>query len=499
MFLGIDLGASSLKAVVLDGDCRVLGGSELQLNTLRRRPNWAEQEPVEWYSALRRVIPKTLAAAGVDPAQLEAMGLSAGAHIGVLTGAAGVPLRPAILWSDQRAAAEAEVLEQRIGPLCRRHSLNRPNATWLLPQLLWLKQHEPELFKHLERVYLAKDWLRSRLTGDWHTDMGDAVGALAADVPGERWSRELLAEVGLDPSYFPPLVSPGTVVGQVTATAAAECGLREGLPVVCGSIDTTVESCAAGAVQPGDGIVKLASAGVIYLVTESARVAPPVSCYPHLIEGRYYAATGTNTCATAHRWLRDLCFGAETIEAPGEAWRMMDRLAEAVPACAEGLLFHPYLQGERAPLWDPRLRGDYIGLTLRHNRGHLVRALYEGIAFGLRHAMSAANERGFRFQNFRLIGGGSRSRLWAGVLASVLDQRLVIPACRDAAVASALLAGAGIGRLPQPSDWRDCLPPPIDAFDPIPAWRAAYQKRYLVWLDAGERLREIYHRMGGWS
>jgi xylulokinase len=499
VLLGVDLGGSSLKAAVVDTDCRVLGSSEMQINTLRRRPDWAEQEPHEWYAALVRAVPRALAAAGVKPTQLAGMAISAGAHIGVLTGAAGVALRPAILWSDQRAAAEAEFIEQRMGAVCRRHSLNRPQATWLLPQLLWLRKHEPQVMERLQRLYLAKDWLRSRLTGDWHTDMGDAVGALLADVPGERWSAELLALAGLLPAQVPALSNPLSVVGEVSTEAARECGLPAGLPVVCGSIDTTVESCAAGACLPGEGVVKLASAGVLYLVTAQAEVMPPVSCYPHLIDGRYYAATGTNTCAAAHRWLRDLCFSAETIDAPGEAWRMMDRLAELVAPGADGLLFHPYLQGERAPLWDPRVRGDYLGLTLRHNRGHMVRALYEGIAFGLRHAMDAARGRGFEFGALKLIGGGSRSRLWGSILASVLDKRLVVPAFGDAAVASALVAGSGVGVLPPPSEWVRYLPGPTDLLDPIPAWRNQYARRYLIWLDAGERLREIYHRLSALS
>ncbi len=497
ILLGVDLGGASLKAAVVDAGGRVLGTAESPVLTLRPQPGWAEQRPEDWHRALVRTIPRALAAAGVDRSRIKALSISAGAHIGVLTDAQGQPLRPAIFWSDQRAVREAEQLEQRLGNLCRRHALNRPNPTWLLPQLLWLRQHEEQLLPRVARVYLAKDWLRSRLTGDWHTDGGDAVGSLLVDWPAQDWSRALIGAAGLVADQLPPITAPTRVVGEITATAAEEIGLPAGTPVMCGSIDTTVESCAAGACQPGDGVVKLASAGVLYLVTAEAEVVPPISCYPHLVDGLFYAATGTNSCAAAHQWLRDLCFAGEATQSAAEAWRIMDRMAELVPAGAEELLFHPYLQGERAPLWDPRARGDFIGITLRHGRGHFVRALYEGIAYGLRHAMDAARERGFDFGPMRLIGGGSRSRLWAGILASVLDRPLVVPAFGDAAVASALLAGSGIGVFPEPARWSQVLPGPIDYFEPVPTWRAHYARRYVTWIEAGERLREVNYRLSG--
>lgn len=497
VLLGVDLGGASLKAAVVDAGGRVLGTAEAPILTQRPQPGWAEQRPQDWYQALMRTVPRALSAAGVDRRRIVGLSISAGAHIGVLTGEAGVPLRSAIFWSDQRAVREAEQLEQRLGTLCRRHALNRPNPTWLLPQLLWLRQHEPQVFERLERVYPAKDWLRSRLTGDWHTDGGDAVGTLLVDWPAQTWSRVLLGAAGLRAEQMPPITAATRVVGEIRPNVAAEIGLPPGTPVVCGSIDTTVESCAAGACIPGEGVVKLASAGVLYLVTGGAEVTPPISCYPHLVEGRFYAATGTNSCAAAHQWLRDLCFAGEATQSPAEAWRIMDRMAELVPAGSDDLLFHPYLQGERAPLWDPRARGDFLGITLRHGRGHFVRALYEGIAYGLRHAMDAARERGFHFGPMRLIGGGARSRLWAGILASVLDRPLVVPAFGDAAVASALVAGSGVGAFPEPAQWNRVLPGPIDYFEPVPAWRVHYAKRYVTWLEAGERLREINHRLSG--
>jgi xylulokinase len=195
------------------------------------------------------------------------------------------------------------------------------------------------------------------------------IGALMADDKTKNWSAEICGLIGWDMTTLPPVVRPETVVGGVTAEAAAATGLAAGTKVVCSSNDTTVEFFGVGAVTPGIGAVKLATAGVLFLATDGPSVNPPISCYPHIVEGMYYTATGTNSCASAHRWLRDNMFAAGGFEE-------MDRLAGTVPAGADGLIFHPYLQGERAPYWDPLLRADFIGMTISHNRAHFARALY---------------------------------------------------------------------------------------------------------------------------
>ena len=240
--------------------------------------------------------------------------------------------------------------------------------------------------------------LRHCLTGTWETDFSDAIGALMADSVSRCWSPELCALIGWNPASLPPIVAPTAIVGGVTAAAAAATGLSPGTPVVCGANDTTTEFFGVGAIRPGMAAVKLATAAVLSLATHGPSVHPPISCYPHIVPGLYYTATGTNSCASAHRWLRDLMFSAG-------GFAEMDALAATIAPGADGLLFHPYLQGERAPYWDPLLRGDFIGLTISHNRAHFARALYEGIAFSIRDLLQAARRHGLAFGTLRLIGG----------------------------------------------------------------------------------------------
>lgn len=489
--LGIDLGAGSLKATVVDGTGAALGEAARPIATASPRPGWSEQDPEDWYRALCAAVPTALAAAGVAAKDLSGIGISAGAHIPVLLDAEDRVLRPAILWSDQRSQAEAETLRARADALIVGQSLNRANATWSLCMLHWLRRHEPDVAARVARVCIAKDYLRFRVTGDWHSDFSDAVGALMADAETGDWSDALCDLIGWPRETLPPLAAPSAVVGTVGAAAAREAGLADGLPVVCGSNDTTVEILGAGAVRAGQGAIKLATAGVVFLVTEAAAVHPPISCYPHILPGRFYMASGTNACASAHRWLRDLMFDPPD----GESFAAMDRLAAAVPAGSEGLLFHPYLQGERAPHWDARLRGDYLGLTLRHGRGHLVRALYEGIAFALRDCRESFAPSGQSFEEIRLIGGGARSAPWRQIIADVMGLEILQPGNGDASFGAALVAGVGVGAFPsaEAAVARCCRI--VGRSAPDPARVALYDRLFEIYRDSQARLAPIAHRL----
>lgn len=444
--LGVDLGAGSLKATLIDFDGVVIGEASYPIETHTPKPGWSEQQPQDWYAALCHATPAALAQARAKGADIAAIGVSGGAHIAVLTDAQGRVVRPALLWSDQRSAFEANELHERAGELIIERSLNKVNPTWTLPQLLWLRRHEPECLARTHRLFLAKDYLRYRLTNDWHTDFSDVVGALMADAGSRTWSPELCALIDWPTETLPPVVSPTDVVGAVSSAAATESSLLAGTPVVCGSNDTTVELFGAGAVTAGQGAIKLATAGVLSRAVDTPRVNPPISCYPHIIEGMYYTATGTNTCASAHRWLRDLMFDATT------EFDVLDAMAVSVPPGADGLIFHPYLQGERAPYWDPRLRASFIGANLQHGRGHFVRALYEGIAFSIRDMRDAAPPSEREFSEVRLLGGGGRSAEWRQIISDVMGMTIVRPVNADASFGAALVAGVGVAVFGSPRE-----------------------------------------------
>ena len=506
--LGIDLGAGSLKATIIGSTGHIVGESAHPITTSIPHFGWSEQDPATWFAALCTATRGALAAADIAPGAIAGIGVSAGAHIPVLTGENGAILRPAIMWNDQRAAAQAAALHEQAGARIIATALNRANPTWTLAMLAWLRENEPATMARAQRLYLAKDWLRSCLTSTWETDFSDAIGAMLGDDGTKNWSPELAALIGLDPALLPPIVAPEQVVGGVTARAAALTGLAEGTPVICGSNDTTVEFFGAGAIRPGMGAIKLATAGVLYLATQGPRVHPPISCYPHIMPGLYYAATGTNSCASAHRWLRDLMFAGGgfaggTFGEGGFAgnrfeeggFAAMDALAAATPPGARGLLFHPYLQGERAPYWDPLLRADFIGLTISHGKPEFARALYEGLAFSIRDLLEAARALGFSFGTIRLMGGGARSACWRQIIADVTGLTIERTESADASFGAALLAGIGTGLFAGPEEAVARCVRLADTTMPDPQAGLFYDQLFGVYKDAQAALAGINHRL----
>ena len=492
--LGIDLGAGSLKATVIDKTGSLIGEASHPIATRNPKPGWSEQDPEDWWQALCAALPAALAAGSLSGRDIAAVGISAGAHIAVLTDADGQVLRPAILWNDQRSAAEAAELHDRAGAEIIERSLNRANPTWTLAQLAWLKRHEPRVTDKTARLYIAKDHLRGRLTGDWTTDFSDVVGALMADARTRDWSPELCALIGWPTSTLPPVARPHDIAGTVTQAAAQATGLAAGTPVVVGSNDTTVELFGCGAVTPGEGAIKLATAGVVFLAVDRPEVHPPVSCYPHIVEGMWYMASGINACATAHRWVRDRFFADLD---PETAYAEMDRLAASVPPGSDGLLFHPYLQGERAPHWDPKLRGDFLGLTLAHERAHFARACYEGIALALTDVLREAKRlSGAEFGALRLLGGGARSATWRQIIADATGQALKQPGNGDASFGVALVAGLGVGVFASPQDAAERCARVVAEAQPDPQGQATYARLFSLYDEARRRLADISHALG---
>jgi xylulokinase len=488
--LGIDLGAGSLKATIINATGTVAGEASHPVTTSVPHPGWSEQNPAEWFAALCAAVPAALHAANIAPQDIAGIGISAGAHIPVLTDATGTILRPAIMWNDQRSAAQAAALHERAGAMIIETSLNRVNPTWTLAMLAWLQEHEPEVIVLTQRLYLAKDYLRFCLTGTWETDFSDAIGALMADNAAKTWSPEICGLIGWDISALPSIKKPTDIVGGVTGEAAALTGLATGTPVVCSSNDTTVEFFGVGATTPGIGGVKLATAGVLFLATNGPSVHPPVSCYPHIIDGLYYTATGTNSCASAHRWLRDTMFASGGFEE-------MDFLSATIQPGSDGLLFHPYLQGERAPYWDPLLRADFIGLTISHTRAHFARALYEGIAFSIRDVLQAAQALGLDYGTIRLMGGGARSPTWRQIIADVTGLTVEVMENGDASFGAALIAGIGAGIFTSPEHAVSACVRKRSQCVPDVKNHQLYSELFEIYKTAQAALAPLNHRLQG--
>lgn len=437
VLLGIDLGAGSLKATAIGADGRVLGATSRSIHTLVPRAGHSEQDPETWWSALVGVL-RELWSGGVEPGEIVAVSLTAGAHTHVLEDATGAILRPAIMWNDQRSGVQVDRARSSNGARILELSGNRVSATWTLPQLMWLRDEEPEVHRQIRRIRPAKDWLRRRLDGSDATDATDAWGLMLADAQHGGWSETLCEMAGVSVDVMPRIVGSTDVTGEITAEAAAETGLKAGTKVTCGTSDTNAETFSSGMTRPGIGALKLATAGTVSTLTAAPDFSEDVIHYPHLIAGHCYAILGTNSCASAHRWLRDALFADMGFEG-------MDRQAAKAPAGCEGLLFHPYLNGERSPYWDPDLRGSFVGLGFAHGSEHICRAVYEGIAFTLRDCLEVLRSRDMGFETARLVGGGTKSRLWRQIIADVTGLTIEVPEQGDASFGAALIAGIGAG------------------------------------------------------
>lgn len=493
LLLGIDLGAGSLKASLIGLDGALAGEGSHPVPTSAPRPGWSEQDPWEWWRAACAAVPAALARAGGEPGRIAAVSFSAGAHTQVLEDRDGAVIRPAILWNDQRSGAETRALRERADDRILELGFNRANPTWTLPQMLWLREAEPQAFARVHRLYLAKDWLRARFTGGFETDLIDAVGTLMADARSGAWSEELCGLVGWPVRSLPPIGRARDRVGAVTAAAARATGLAAGTPVICGTSDTAVETYGAGMMRPGIGVAKLATAATVSVLSPRAVPHREMINYPHVIPDHWYVITATNSCASAHKWLRDTFFRREGLDGSA-AFDAMERLAAATPTGAEGLFFHPYLNGERSPHWDPKLRADFVGIGFNHGAGHFVRALYEGISYSLRDCLEVLRANGLGFSEARLTGGGARSPLWRQILADVLDVRVELPAVADASFGAALLAGVGIGAF---SDERaaESAIRIVATHEPDPARVARYEAGFAIYRDVQAALAPLNHRI----
>ena len=538
LLLGIDYGTGGCKVTVLDETGKFVGEASTEFTTYHDHPGWSEQEPEDWWTALCASLRK-LSEKGVDLSRIAACALDGSTHNAVLLSsdpayrnprnfATSQPLNPVrrtIMWTDQRATAECEALKAGSGEKVFSTCYQMPAPTWTLPQMMWLKANEPEMLKKVEHVLFVKDYVRYLLTGKAATDYIEAQGTLMYDVGSARvssdssvsrdpsdprigaWSPELVTLSGLKMSSLPEIIKPTDVVGGVTAAAAAETGLPEGLPVVCGSSDSAVEDYGAGAVEPGDLILKLATAGNVNSMTAAAHPHPKTLTYSHIVPGMWYSVSATNAAALCMRWFRDAFYGdahftemrppvgavPRTAQEPApNLYQLMDEEAQKSPVGANGVFFHPYLQGERCPYWDPNLRASFTGVSISSTRGDFCRALMEGVAFSLRDCYRTLEEMRLPVKRIFLIGGGARSKLWGEIVCNVFNRPVAVPTPGDASFGACLLAGTGIGVFADVKDAvRKCLH--VDrTIEPDPKAALEYDHLFTCYRKIHDALAPVY-------
>jgi len=444
--LGIDTSTTATKAVLIDPGGAVLGIGVAEYGFATPHPLWSEQEPRLWWDGTVEAIQAVLAATGVRGDEVVAVGLTGQMHGAVLLGPAGEVLRPAILWNDQRTARECELIRQAVGPE-RLVAITGNDALtgFTAPKLVWVRDHEPEIWRRIAHVLLPKDYVRLRLTGDYAVDVADGAGTLLFDLAARTWSPEVVAALGIDPDWLPTVFEGPAITGAITAEAAALTGLRAGTPVIAGGGDQAANGVGVGAVQPGTMALSLGTSGVVFAPTDQPIFDPQgrVHAFCHAVPGRWHLMSVMLSAAGSLRWFRDTL-------APGVEFADLVAVAGEVPAGSSGLLFLPYLSGERSPHPDPLARGAFVGLTLGHDRRHLTRAVLEGVAFGLRDGLDLMVAAGMPAPaQIRASGGGTASPLWRQILADVLDAEIAtVSTTEGAAYGAAILAAVGAGWYP---------------------------------------------------
>lgn len=440
--LGIDTSTTATKAILVDQNGEVVGVAASEYRYRTPHPRWAEQDADLWWVATCAAIKTVLTDTDIPGSDVVALGMTGQMHGLVLLDDRDQPLRPAILWNDGRSDAECDEIRETIG---RQRFIgitgNDALTGFTAPKILWVRNNEPEIFANTRHVLLPKDFVRLRLTGQHASDRAGGAGTVLFDLADRDWSAELLTELDLNPDWFPPTFEGTEVTGTISAAAASATGLNEGTPVVAGAGDQAANGVGVGAVSEGIAALSLGTSGVVFVSTDTPQIEPDgrLHAFCHAIPQKWHLMGVMLSAAGSLRWFQDEL-------APGESIEDLVASAADIPAGAEGLLFLPYLSGERTPHPDPLARGAFVGLTVRHTRAHMVRAVLEGVAFGLRDSLDLIRAAGVEVTQVRASGGGTKSTVWRQILADVLDSELVsVGTTEGAAYGAAVLAAVGIG------------------------------------------------------
>lgn len=490
VLMGVDAGSSGAKAAAINEEGHVLSQGRANYETHYPRTGWAEQNPEDWFNGACEAIRSCLAAGDFNRQDVMGIAFVGPAHNVALLDRNDRSLRPCIHWSDLRSVQESNHLQELAGDRIFQVSGQQVNPSWTLSQLAWLRANEPETWTRLDKILVTKDYVRYRFTGEYVTDPYDAVGTQLFDLSAAIWSDDLCSLIDLDPRLLPRVLPSHAPAGHLRADLAKLLGLSPGLSIAVGGGDSAVEAFGVGAVNPGDCIVKIGTSGCVNVVTSHAKPSHRTLTYPYLFNNLGFTIAVTSNGTAALRWLR-----SGVLTTSEMTFDDVVKLAASVPAGSNGLIFHPYLMGERTPYWDPRLRGGFIGLSTHHGIGDLARAVLEGVAFTLRDCMETVKEMGLETRSLSLLGGGSKSPLWASIAASVLNSELTKPRADDAAVGAAMLAGIGAGVFP---DWHAAArlgARDVTVISPDSRDAAIYDRYFKVFKECARDIAPHYHAL----
>ncbi len=500
--LAHDLGTTGNKATLYDAEGRLIGSAFYPYDTEYARDGWAEQNPDDWWRAVCASTCALIEQSRVAREEIACIVFSGQMNGCVAVDRHGRPLRKAIIWADQRAVEQVDWLAGRIPPEeVYAITGHRLSPSYSLPKILWLREQEPEVYRAAHKFLQAKDSVVARLTGAFVTDRSDASAMNLYDLKQGAWSQRILDAAQLDPCKLMDVRASTVVVGEVTQRAAEECGLAAGTPVVIGGGDGVCASVGAGVVAQGSAYNYVGSSSWIALATEQPIFDPQFKTFTfcHMVPGMYMPTGTTQSAGAAYQWARDQLCRSEKLDAAAigrSAYPVMDDEARLSPPGANGLLFLPYLMGERTPHWNPRARGGFIGLTIRHTRADMLRAVLEGVAFNLKWILDIFLAQGAQIDAMRLIGGGARARFWNQIMAGVYGipvQRLTILE-EATSMGAALAGGVAVGLYPDFS-MAERMNPVQETIDPDPAARQAYAQLYPLFQEAYRSLEPTFDKM----
>ena len=499
-WLGLDVGTTGSRAVIIDQSGAVTAAASADHAAMAQpEPTWAEQDPRDWWRAAQEAIGSALRLGGIAGKEIAGVGLSGQMHGAVLLDSKHEVIRPAIIWCDQRSQVQADWFTERIGAARLKEITCNPALTgFTVPKLLWVRDREPENYGCMRMLLLPKDYIRFRLTGAFFTEVSDASGTLLLDVPRRRWSPHILDALDLNPEQLPVVAESHEPTTRISAEGAAATGLTIGTPVVGGGGDQAAGGVGNGIVEPGIVSSTIGSSGVVFAYTDAPHLdqGGRVHTFCHAVKDRWHVMGVTQGAGLSLRWFRDNFAAAELAHARAagkDPYDLLTAEAASAPAGCEGLIYLPYLMGERTPHLDPLARGVFFGLTARHTRSHIVRAILEGVAFSLRDSLEIFGEMGVASEQIRASGGGGRSPLWRQIQADVFGREMVtINATEGSAYGAALLAATGTGCFASVQEACRSAIRITDRCVPDPARARLYEDYYGVYRNLYAQLRESF-------
>ncbi len=482
--LGIDFGGGAAKATLLSEIGQIVAEHTVEYPTLHACAGACEQNPSDWLAALIECTQTVLQKSGIAATDIAAVAVDSATHTSLVCDGEKKPLRHAMHWTDTRSYKEAALLREQYGEEIFAKTYHKPDTIWTLPQLLWLKNNEPALHAKIKYVFFEKDYIRYFLTGVFCTDYIEAEGSMLYNCETKAWDEALCALAGIDPAALPPIVAPTDVIGSVTKTAAEKTGLAEGTPVICGTTDTAMEVFASGASSVGDVTVKLATAGRICVITDAPHPDRHLVNYSHVVDGLWYPGTATKAAASSYRFYRDT-FGGD--------YKALDEGAAEIAPGADGLLYHPYINGELTPYADPALCGSFTGIRATHTKAHFTRAVLEGVALSLLDNKLYLDSLGISYnRTATLIGGGAKGKLWRQITADALGMVLKTTESADSSFGSAMLAGVALGIFKSPKDAISRCVKEKDVTYPNPENTQKYREIFARYKKIHDALAPIY-------